>query len=190
MIPELKVRASAKWALFSDWDRAHQSVHSLEVSLRPPIRPRKLLPLSACRTVVLPEWRAEPNVRVILDMNERPANGSGNADTSAFDLEAATRRLMSALDALEDAVERRRDSDRDENELARLNDHGPLEGWEIHHHPLVFAITPVGLDAQVGFTLHEYGQTTLDALRADEPEDPRYWWQRRGRGSPKRGTQN
>src|SRR5439155_3448668 len=116
--PELKVRASAKWALFSDWDRAHQSVHSLEVSLRPPIRPRKLLPLSACRTVVLPEWRAEPNVRVILDMNERPANGSGNADTSAFDLEAATRRLMSALDALEDAVERRRDSDRDENELA------------------------------------------------------------------------
>ncbi len=79
---------------------------------------------------------------------------------------------------------------RDENELARLNDHGPLEGWEIHHHPLVFAITPVGLDAQVGFTLQEYGQTTLDALRADEPEDPRYWWQRRRRGSPKRGTQN
>src|SRR3954469_8422257 len=51
-------------------------------------------------------------------MNERPANGSGNADTSAFDLEAATRRLMSALEALESAVERRRDSDRDENELA------------------------------------------------------------------------
>ena len=51
-------------------------------------------------------------------MNERPANGSGNADTSAFDLEVATRRLMAALDALESAVERRRDSDRDENELA------------------------------------------------------------------------
>jgi hypothetical protein len=51
-------------------------------------------------------------------MNERPANGSGMADTSAFDLEAATRRLMSALDSLESAVERRRDSDRDENELA------------------------------------------------------------------------
>ena len=51
-------------------------------------------------------------------MNERPANGSGHADTSAFDLEAATRRLMAALDALESAVERRRDSDRDENELA------------------------------------------------------------------------
>ena len=51
-------------------------------------------------------------------MNERPANSSGHADTSAFDLEAATRRLMAALDALESAAERRRDSDRDENELA------------------------------------------------------------------------
>src|SRR5262245_15020412 len=43
-----------------------QSVHSLEVSLRGPIRPRKLLRLSACRTVVLPKWRAEPNARVTL----------------------------------------------------------------------------------------------------------------------------
>ena len=51
-------------------------------------------------------------------MNERPANASGNADTSAFDLEAATRRLMSALEALESAVERRREADRDEDELA------------------------------------------------------------------------
>ena len=51
-------------------------------------------------------------------MNERPAHGSANIDTSAFDVENATRRLMAALDALEHAVERRRDSDRDENELA------------------------------------------------------------------------
>ena len=70
---------------------------------------------------------------------------------------------------------------RNDNEL-RLDNPGPLEGWEIHHHPLVFALTPVGFDAQVGFTLQEYGHTTLDALRADEPEDPRYWCQRRGRG--------
>ncbi|HWW47774.1 MAG TPA: DUF4164 domain-containing protein [Xanthobacteraceae bacterium] len=33
-------------------------------------------------------------------------------------LEAATRRLSAALDALEAAVERRRDADRDEDELA------------------------------------------------------------------------
>ena len=34
------------------------------------------------------------------------------------DIDAATRRLMAALDALESAVERRREADRDENELA------------------------------------------------------------------------
>jgi len=51
-------------------------------------------------------------------MNDRPANGSGNADLPAVDIDAATRRLMAALDALESAVERRHEADRDENELA------------------------------------------------------------------------
>jgi hypothetical protein len=51
-------------------------------------------------------------------MNDRPANGSGNVEPSSVDLDAATRRLMMALDALESAVERRREADRDENELA------------------------------------------------------------------------
>ena len=51
-------------------------------------------------------------------MNERPANSSASAEASAADIEAATRRLMAALEALEGAVERRRDADRDENELA------------------------------------------------------------------------
>src|SRR5438477_10201362 len=51
-------------------------------------------------------------------MNDRPANGSGAAETSTVDLEIATRRLMAALEALESAVERRRDADRDEDELA------------------------------------------------------------------------
>src|SRR5271156_3771047 len=51
-------------------------------------------------------------------MNERPANGSGHAEPSFADIDAATRRLMAALDSLESAVERRRDADRDENELA------------------------------------------------------------------------
>jgi predicted nucleic acid-binding Zn-ribbon protein len=44
-------------------------------------------------------------------MIDRPANGSGNAEVPHADIDAATRRLMSALDALESA-------DRDENELA------------------------------------------------------------------------
>ncbi len=51
-------------------------------------------------------------------MNDRPANETGNAEPATADIEAATRRLMTALDALESAVERRREADRDENELA------------------------------------------------------------------------
>jgi hypothetical protein len=51
-------------------------------------------------------------------MSDRPANGSGNVEPSSADLEAATRRLMAALEFLESAVERRRDADRDEDELA------------------------------------------------------------------------
>jgi predicted nucleic acid-binding Zn-ribbon protein len=51
-------------------------------------------------------------------MNDRSANNSGHVEPSFPDVEAATRRLTSALDALESAVERRREADRDENELA------------------------------------------------------------------------
>ena len=51
-------------------------------------------------------------------MSDRPANGSGNAEPASVDVETATRRLMAALDVLESAVERRREADRDENELA------------------------------------------------------------------------
>jgi chromosome segregation ATPase len=51
-------------------------------------------------------------------MSDRPANGAGNPEPAFADIEAATRRLMTALDALEAAAERRRDADRDENELA------------------------------------------------------------------------
>ncbi|NPU14051.1 DUF4164 domain-containing protein [Bradyrhizobium sp. 83012] len=51
-------------------------------------------------------------------MNDHPANLAGQVEPSAADLEAATRRLMTALDALESAVERRREADRDEDELA------------------------------------------------------------------------
>jgi Domain of unknown function (DUF4164) len=51
-------------------------------------------------------------------MNDRPAIFPLPAEPLASDIEAATRRLMSALDALESAVERRREADRDEDELA------------------------------------------------------------------------
>jgi hypothetical protein len=51
-------------------------------------------------------------------MSDRPANGLGPPEPASVDIDAATRRLMTALDALESAVERRREADRDENELA------------------------------------------------------------------------
>jgi ABC-type transporter Mla subunit MlaD len=58
-------------------------------------------------------------------MNDQPTKGLGSTRATAAaepvvtDVDAATRRLMAALDALESAVERRRDADRDEDELAR-----------------------------------------------------------------------
>jgi hypothetical protein len=45
--------------------------------------------------------------------DETATGGNGSAE-----IERATRRLVAALDALESAVERRRDADRDEDELA------------------------------------------------------------------------
>jgi hypothetical protein len=51
-------------------------------------------------------------------MNDQSVNGSGHAEPIFADIDTATRRLMAALDALERAVERRRDADRDEDELA------------------------------------------------------------------------
>jgi Domain of unknown function (DUF4164) len=51
-------------------------------------------------------------------MSDSPTNRSGPAEPASADIDAATRRLMAALEALERAVERRRDADRDEDELA------------------------------------------------------------------------
>jgi hypothetical protein len=51
-------------------------------------------------------------------MSDRPAQDTANVEPASADIDAATRRLMTALDALESAVERRREADRDENELA------------------------------------------------------------------------
>lgn len=50
----------------------------------------------------------------------QPAQNQGHPDANAgsAEIDAATRRLMSALDAMESAVEGRREADRDEDELA------------------------------------------------------------------------
>lgn len=53
-------------------------------------------------------------------MIDRPPSGFAGSDAAngPNEVEAATRRLAAALDALEAAVERRREADRDEDELA------------------------------------------------------------------------
>ena len=66
---------------------------------------------------------------------------------------------------------------RNDGELARLDDPGPLAGWRLDVHPLTFALTAVGFVAQVDFTLENYAGTTLAELADAEPKDKRYWWQ-------------
>jgi hypothetical protein len=80
--------------------------------------PRKFQALNACRAANFRECAAGAIKVGLVRMNDRPANGLGNAEPASVDIDAATRRLMTALDALESAVERRREADRDENELA------------------------------------------------------------------------
>jgi rhodanese-related sulfurtransferase len=67
---------------------------------------------------------------------------------------------------------------RSDDELARLTDPGPLEGWQLRTHPLTFSLTAVGFSAQTSFTLEQYRDVSLDELAAAEPDDPRYWWRR------------
>ena len=93
------------------------AVHSSAATLRWPRLPRKFHHLNACRTANFAVRPAYGRFALSL-MSDRPDNGSGNAEQAWADIDAATRRLMAALDALESAVERRREADRDENELA------------------------------------------------------------------------
>jgi len=67
---------------------------------------------------------------------------------------------------------------RDDNEVARLGDPGPLEGWQLSVHPLTFSLSAIGFSAQTSFTLEQYRGVSLDELAAGEPDDPRYWWRR------------
>ena len=67
---------------------------------------------------------------------------------------------------------------RDGQEEARLEDPGPLEGWQLATHPLTFALTAVGFSAQISFTLENYRGVSMEGLAAAELDDPRYWWKR------------
>jgi hypothetical protein len=110
-------------------------------------------------------------------MNDRPANTPGPAEAPSADVEIATRRLMAALEALESAVERRREADRDEDELAtriqalgadrsRLADE--LDGSLVKSRKLERANREIAekLDAAIG--------TIRDVLGAAAGETPAY----------------
>lgn len=65
---------------------------------------------------------------------------------------------------------------RSDEEKARLDDPGPLAGWQLAVHPLTFSLSAVGFTAQTTFTIEQYRGVTLDELVATEPDDPRFWW--------------
>jgi hypothetical protein len=67
---------------------------------------------------------------------------------------------------------------RTQDELALLDDPGPLTGWELRVHALTFSLSAVGFVEQAQFTVREYAKTSFDDLRTAEPADPRFWWQR------------
>jgi hypothetical protein len=67
---------------------------------------------------------------------------------------------------------------RDEDELAALEEPGPLAGWSLDVQPLRFSLTGLGFEAQLEFTLDRYAGTSLARLRAEEEPDPRFWWRR------------
>jgi hypothetical protein len=61
-------------------------------------------------------------------------------------------------------------------ELATLRDPGPLEGWRIAIHKLVFAITAIGWIKQGEFTAQRFHGVDLLRMESDEGTNPRYWW--------------
>jgi hypothetical protein len=68
---------------------------------------------------------------------------------------------------------------RTDDEETGLTDVAPLDGWAVAVHPLAFSLTGVGFVAQTELTIEAYGNATLGALREAEPQDRRFWWQRR-----------
>ena len=61
----------------------------------------------------------------------------------------------------------------------RLDDAGPLAGWDVSVHPLTFSLAATGFAAQMALTAGAYGGKRLDQLREEEQDDPRFWWLRR-----------
>jgi hypothetical protein len=69
---------------------------------------------------------------------------------------------------------------RSDDEAGLLEDPGPLAGWTVTVHPLTFALTANGFAAQTRLTLESYAGTSLEQAAAEEGDDERFWWRKRG----------
>jgi hypothetical protein len=69
---------------------------------------------------------------------------------------------------------------RDPEAFDLLDDPGPLAGWDVATHALTFSMAATGFAAQMDLTAEEYGGKSLAERRAEEGEDERFWWLRRG----------
>jgi hypothetical protein len=65
------------------------------------------------------------------------------------------------------------------DEEALLSDPGPLAGWDVRTHPLVYAQAATAFAALVHFSLERYAGTSLAQLEAEEDYDERHWWKQR-----------
>ncbi|HEX6491473.1 MAG TPA: hypothetical protein VF002_08910 [Gaiellaceae bacterium] len=65
---------------------------------------------------------------------------------------------------------------RSEEEHALLLDPGPLEGWELRIHPLMYSLATGGFAALIDLNLARFAGTSLARLAAEEEQDERFWW--------------
>ncbi|MER8417525.1 hypothetical protein [Mesorhizobium sp. M1329] len=61
-------------------------------------------------------------------------------------------------------------------ERAALDRLGPLEGWSVKIHSLIFGTTAVGFMRQSEFTLQRFRGVSVEELALKEGDDPSYWW--------------
>lgn len=69
---------------------------------------------------------------------------------------------------------------RTDEEAALLADPGPLAGWDLRVHPLMYSLAAQGFAALVDLSLERDAGTSLARLRAEEEDDARFWWRQSG----------
>jgi hypothetical protein len=69
---------------------------------------------------------------------------------------------------------------RTEEEAALLADPGPLGGWDLRGHALMYSLAAQGFAALVELSLERDAGTSLAQLRAEEEDDARFWWRQSG----------